>query len=64
VVQEMWKKDPGSTEFASNQEVADPSSFRKEMTVFAPRFGGYDQVKFGCFFDVVYYGSKIIVFNF
>ena len=43
VVQEMWKLASGCG-FSSNNDVADPSGFRREMTVFAPKFGGYDQV--------------------
>ena len=43
LVQEMWKGAYGSGG-GSNHGVADPSGFRREMTVFAPKFGGYDQV--------------------
>ena len=43
LVQEMWKVASGPGP-ASNNGIADPSGFRREMTVFAPKFGGYDQV--------------------
>ena len=39
----MWK-GVHSTGSGSNHGVADPSGFRREMTFYAPKFGGYDQV--------------------
>ena len=36
----MWK---GGSPYGNNHGVAEPSGFRREMTVFAPKFGGFDQ---------------------
>lgn len=45
LVQEMWKGASNiRTGYSSNHGVAEPAIFRREMTVFAPKFGGYDQV--------------------
>ena len=46
LVQEMWKGASNNrTGYSSNHGVAEPAIFRREMTVFAPKFGGYDQVR-------------------
>ena len=44
LVHELWKGANNGTGYSSNHGVADPAIFRREMTVFAPKFGGYDQV--------------------
>jgi hypothetical protein len=55
----MWKT--GGTGYASNNGVADPSIFRREMTVFAPKFGGYDQVQ-GCQMTCIFSYQKCQIF--
>ena len=44
----MWKgANNNRTGYSSNHGVAEPAIFRREMTIFAPKFGGYDQVDGG-----------------
>jgi ubiquitin C-terminal hydrolase len=43
LAQEMWKSAASSSPSGNNHGVADPSSFRREMGVFAPKFQGFEQ---------------------
>lgn len=43
LLQEMWKLKGTDNPGASNYGVTDPSGFRREITRFAPKFGGFDQ---------------------
>lgn len=40
LAQDMWK---GTSPFANNHGVSEPSGFRSQIVTFAPKFGGYDQ---------------------
>ena len=43
LMQEMWKLKATDSHSSANHGVTDPSSFRREITRFAPTFGGFDQ---------------------
>lgn len=43
LAQDMWKSSSSSHCSGINNGVADPSSFRREISSFAPKFAGFEQ---------------------